>query len=168
MAKQLKNIFVTGSDAISQGFTINAKHVSQSVEAFTAQEAYDISISGSQSITGSLRHKSTGPDGTVKLDLKLNNDPSFKVVVIDTSDDTLYYGAGAGTSGSSGTSGTNGTSGSSGAAGSSGTSGTDGTSGSSGVSGTSGTSGAAGADGDKYATTSSTSFTLGSNGSIRP
>ena len=85
MAKQLKNIFVTGSDAISQGFTINAKHVSQSVEAFTAQEAYDISISGSQSITGSLRHKSTGPDGTVKLDLKLNNDPSFKVVVIDTS-----------------------------------------------------------------------------------
>ena len=54
MAKQLKNIFVTGSDAISQGFTINAKHVSQSVEAFTSQEAYDISISGSQKITGSF------------------------------------------------------------------------------------------------------------------
>ena len=107
MAKQLKNIFVTGSDAISQGFTINAKHVSQSVEAFTAQEAYDISISGSQSITGSFQHKGL-PGTSVKLDLKQNTDSSFKVVVIDTSDDTLYYGDGAGTSCRSGADGTSG------------------------------------------------------------
>ena len=91
MAKQLKNIFVTGSDAISQGFTINAKHVSQSVEAFTSQEAYDISISGSQKITGSFIHKA-GVGTSVKLDLKQNTDTSFKVVVVDTSDNTLYYG----------------------------------------------------------------------------
>ena len=52
MAKVLKYIFVTGSDEIVQGFTINSWHVSQSVDAFTGAEAYDINISGSLDITG--------------------------------------------------------------------------------------------------------------------
>jgi len=47
-----------------------------------------------------------------------------------------------------------------------GTSGTTGSSGTSGVSGTSGTSGLTGASGDRYQTTSSTSFTLGTGGTI--
>ena len=80
-----------------------------------------------------------------------------------------------GTSGSSGSSGLSGSSGSSGSSGASGTRGTSGSSGSSGSSGTRGTSGTSGANGtagssglagDRYATTSSTSFTLGNAGTI--
>ena len=83
-----------------------------------------------------------------------------------------------GTSGSSGTSGTtgldgsNGTSGSSGTTGSSGTSGTSGTTGTSGTAGTSGTtgtSGSSGLSGDRFATTSSSTYTLqapGNSGTI--
>ena len=47
MAKQLENIFNPSVDEIAQGFTINAWHVSQSVDAFTSLDAYDISVSGS-------------------------------------------------------------------------------------------------------------------------
>ena len=52
MANILKTIFTTGSDEIVQGFSINSWHVSQSVEAFTGANAYDITISGSLDITG--------------------------------------------------------------------------------------------------------------------
>lgn len=52
MARVLKDIFITGSDEIVQGFTINSWHVSQSVDALTGAEAYDINISGSLDITG--------------------------------------------------------------------------------------------------------------------
>lgn len=73
------------------------------------------------------------------------------------------------TSGSSGTSGTSGSSGTSGIDGTSGSSGTNGTSGLTGTSGTSGltgTSGTSGFSGDKYAATSSNSFTLGNAGTL--
>jgi hypothetical protein len=53
-----------------------------------------------------------------------------------------------------------------GTSGTTGSSGSSGTSGTSGVSGTSGTSGLTGAPGDRYQTTSSTSFTLGTGGTI--
>lgn len=81
----------------------------------------------------------------------------------------------SGTSGSSGSSGldgsngTSGTSGTTGTSGSSGTSGTTGTSGSSGTSGTTGTSGTSGLSGDRFATTSSSTYTLqaaGNTGTI--
>ena len=81
----------------------------------------------------------------------------------------------SGTSGKTGTSGTTGTSGSSGKSGTSGTSGSSassGTSGSSGLTGTAGTSassgssGSSGIAGDRYATTSTSPFTLGSAGTI--
>jgi hypothetical protein len=52
MAKVLKDIFVTGSDEIVQGYSINSWHVSQSVDALTGQEAYDIAISGSLEVIG--------------------------------------------------------------------------------------------------------------------
>ena len=69
----------------------------------------------------------------------------------------------SGTSGTTGLDGSNGTSGTSGTTGSSGTSGTSGTTGTSGTSGTSGstgTSGSSGLSGDRFATTSTTTYTL--------
>ena len=47
MAKQFSN------SGILTGQTVEASHVSQSVDAFTGADAYDISISGSFRITGS-------------------------------------------------------------------------------------------------------------------
>jgi hypothetical protein len=52
MAKILQNIFTVGSDEIVQGYTINSWHVSQSVDAFTGQDAYDITVSGSLEVIG--------------------------------------------------------------------------------------------------------------------
>ncbi len=52
MAKVLQDIFVLGSDEIVQGFAINSWHVSQSVDALTGADAYDITISGSLDVTG--------------------------------------------------------------------------------------------------------------------
>jgi collagen type VII alpha len=75
----------------------------------------------------------------------------------------------SGTTGIDGSNGTSGTSGTTGTSGSSGTSGTTGTSGSSGTSGTTGTSGSSGLSGDRFATTSSSTYTLqapGNSGTI--
>jgi hypothetical protein len=54
MANVLKQIFSAGVDQIDQTYTIEAWHVSQSVDAFTAAKEYNINISGSLAITGSL------------------------------------------------------------------------------------------------------------------
>jgi hypothetical protein len=54
MANVLKQIFSPGIDQVDQNYTIEAWHVSQSIDAFTGVEAYDINLSGSLSITGSL------------------------------------------------------------------------------------------------------------------
>ena len=72
----------------------------------------------------------------------------------------------SGTSGTDGTGGTSGTSGTSATSGTSGTSATSGTAGTSGTSATSGTSGTSGVQGDRYATTSTTTFTLGNAGTL--
>jgi hypothetical protein len=53
MAKILKNIFNAGVDEVKQNFIIESWHVSQSVDAFTGAQDYDITISGSLTITGS-------------------------------------------------------------------------------------------------------------------
>jgi len=39
---------------IQQGEIIQSWHVSQSVEAFTGEESYDITVSGSSTLTGSM------------------------------------------------------------------------------------------------------------------
>lgn len=135
MAKQLKKIFDPSVDEVVQNFTVNSWHVSQSVDALTGVEDYDITISGSLTVTGSVKIEE------LDTDVALTN-----FVVIDTSTGQLKKRTG-GNSGSSGSSGTSGTSGT-GTNGSSGTSGTSGISiagpagndGSSGSSGTSGTS----------------------------
>jgi hypothetical protein len=54
MANVLKQIFSAGVDQVDQNYTIEAWHVSQSIDAFTGVKAYDINLSGSLSITGSL------------------------------------------------------------------------------------------------------------------
>ena len=59
MANVLKNIFSAGVDQISQTYTIESWHVSQSVDAFTGISAYDISLSGSMNITGTLTNGAT-------------------------------------------------------------------------------------------------------------
>jgi hypothetical protein len=52
MAKVLKNIFDPAVDEVVQNFTIQSWHVSQSVDAFTGADAYDITLSGSLDVTG--------------------------------------------------------------------------------------------------------------------
>ena len=52
---------ITGS-GISTNLTIYANQVSQSVDAFTAAKEYDIAISGSLAMTGSLYLKDGGVD----------------------------------------------------------------------------------------------------------
>ena len=138
MAKQLKKIFDPSVDEVVQNFTVNSWHVSQSVDALTGAEDYDITISGSLTVSGSVKVEELDTDGALT-----------NFVVIDTSTGQLKKrtGGASGTDGSSGTSGASGTSGSSGSSGTSGTSGTSiagpaGADGSSGTAGTSGTSSA--------------------------
>jgi hypothetical protein len=54
MANTLQKIFTPSVDEIVQNFTIQSWHVSQSVDALTGAEAYDITISGSLVVTGSV------------------------------------------------------------------------------------------------------------------
>ena len=54
MAQTLKKIFTAGIDEVFQDYTIESWHVSQSVDAFTGTQAYDITLSGSLVITGSV------------------------------------------------------------------------------------------------------------------
>ena len=53
MAKTLQKIFNL-SDRIAQAYKIESWHVSQSIDAFTGVEAYDITISGSLNLTGPM------------------------------------------------------------------------------------------------------------------
>jgi|688.fasta_scaffold249818_2 hypothetical protein len=57
MALVLKQIFTSGSDEIAQNYAIESWHVSQSVDAFTGAVAYDITISGSLTLTGSVNSR---------------------------------------------------------------------------------------------------------------
>jgi len=174
MAKKLKKIFTPGTDEVVQNFIVQSWHVSQSVDAFTGVEDYDIEISGSLTVTGSLYHNLI-PNA---------NGAASSVLVRDNSTGEYYitgsYGGsgGSGDDGTSGTSGAVGTSGTTGANGSSGTSGAtpaDGSSGTSGAVGTSGTSGGGGGGGAGTSGTSSngssgtsgigTSGTTGADGS---
>jgi hypothetical protein len=53
MAKILQKVFAS-NDQVSQSFTVQSWHVSQSVDAFTGASDYDITISGSLDVTGPL------------------------------------------------------------------------------------------------------------------
>jgi hypothetical protein len=155
--KRLENIFIPTTDEINQGYTINAWHVSQSVNAFTGTGSYDIDIDGSLTVTGSIYHESAQDAAGVLSNVVVRNNATGEYFI------TGSYGGGGGGSGTSGSSGSSGTSGSSGSSGTSGSSGNAGTSGSSGSSGTSGSSGIAGDAGTSGS--SGSSGTSGSSGS---
>jgi len=60
MAKILKKVFVPNTDQVSQSFTVQSWHVSQSVDAFTGTSDYDITISGSLTVVGPTVGSFTG------------------------------------------------------------------------------------------------------------
>ena len=157
MANTLKNIFVTGSDAITQNYIINSWHVSQSVDAFTGQAAYDVTISGSQTLTGSLYlanplTTSTGPGWAFMVH---NSTTGLVAVTSSVMGSTGAQGApgtngaqgAAGAQGNPGTNGAQGAQGLQGAQGATGAQGDEGTQGPQGAQGATGAQGAAGAQG---------------------
>jgi len=79
MANTLKKIFVPGLDQVAQTYTIESWHVSQSVDALTGAEAYDLIISGSLTLTGSLAING------------LTNPSLTDVLTIDTTTGQIYY-----------------------------------------------------------------------------
>lgn len=117
MAQQFEQI----PNNIEAGEIVRAGHVSQSLVAFTGQEAYDITISGSLTVTGSIFHDGAVDAGGALSSVVVRNSVTGEYQLTGS----YYDGA---TSGTSGTSGTGGTSGTSGIDGTSGTSGTTATS----------------------------------------
>jgi hypothetical protein len=81
MANVLKKIFDPTIDEVVQNFTIQSWHVSQSVDALTGADDYDITISGSLVVTGSVAIHT------------LSNLPQNGVVLYDDVTGLLYYTA---------------------------------------------------------------------------
>lgn len=88
MAKVLQNIFTAGNDEIVQGYTINSWHVSQSVDALTGTEAYDITISGSLDITGPVTIT-----GSFNFIPGLSASPTDNIVFVDLNNGDFKVGA---------------------------------------------------------------------------
>jgi len=59
MAKILQKVFAS-NDQVSQSFTVQSWHVSQSIDAFTGADDYDITISGSLTVIGPTIGSFTG------------------------------------------------------------------------------------------------------------
>ena len=141
---------------IEAGQIIRAGHVSQSLVAFSGLDAYNINLSGSFAMTGSIYHIEIDDAAGV----------ASSVLVRDNTTGEYYttgsYGGGGGAAGSSGSSGTSGADGSSGSSGTSGV-GTDGSSGSSGTSGV-GTDGSSGSSGTSGVGTDGSSGSSGTSG----
>ncbi len=81
MAKALKKIFDPSVDEVVQGYTVESWHVSQSVDAFTGTDAYDITLSGSLIVTGSIAING------------LSNIPQNSVLLYDNATGLVYYTA---------------------------------------------------------------------------
>ena len=69
-----QTLYKTG---ITTGQTVTAAHVTQSIDAFTGGEAYNISLSGSFNMTGSIALGTPGGDLTVVGPSTLNGDTSI-------------------------------------------------------------------------------------------
>jgi len=113
MANKLKNIF-SGTDKVAQTFTINAWHVSQSIDAFTGVQDYDINLSGSFAMTGSIYHTGIDNASGAAASVLVRNNSTGKYHI------TGSYAAGSGPAGAQGAAGAQGNAGSSGSSGSSG------------------------------------------------
>lgn len=82
MANVLKQIFSAGVDQIDQTYTIEAWHVSQSVDAFTAAKDYDIRISGSLTVTGSLFATASHAYSGSKVYIASNNSTNTEYTLV--------------------------------------------------------------------------------------
>ncbi len=80
MAKQLRKVFDPSVDEVKQKFVVNSWHVSQSVDALTGIEDYDITISGSLTVTGSI----------LQTGIENANGIAVDTVVRDSSTGKLY------------------------------------------------------------------------------
>jgi hypothetical protein len=141
---------------IEAGQIIRAGHVSQSLVAFSGLDAYDINLSGSFAMTGSIYHIEIDDAAGVASSVLVRDNTTGEYYTTGS-----YGGSSGGGSGSSGSSGTSGSSGSSGTSGT----GTDGSSGSSGTSGIAGSSGSSGTSGDSGSSGSSGTSGVGTDGS---
>ena len=57
---------ILNKTGITTGNTVEAYHVTQSIDAFTGTDAYDITLSGSFTVTGSINHEGDQTtDGTI-------------------------------------------------------------------------------------------------------
>ena len=79
MAKQFTKTF-SPTDKIEQKYRINSWHVSQSVEAFTGASAYDIVVSGSSGVSGSMHW--SGSEDAAGI--------AVKNIVLDPATNKLY------------------------------------------------------------------------------
>lgn len=143
---------------IETGEIIEALHVSQSVDAFTGANAYNIKISGSLNVTGSVLV--SGSD-LIYSDLP-ESASNFEALVYDTGSGKVYY-----TTGSVGLQGVQGVQGASGSLGAQGSQGLQGTVGSLGPQGTQGTSGNFGGASFDYTFTASTDNSDPGTGKIK-
>jgi len=145
---------------IGTGQVIQPWHISQSVDAFTGTGSYDLEVSGSLTVSGSIYHENAQDAAGALSNVVVRNNSTGEYFITGS-----FGSQTSGTSGSSGSSGTSGAAGTSGSSGSSGTSGNSGTSGSSGSSGTSGTSGSGTSGSSGSSGTSGIAGTSGSSGS---
>lgn len=148
MAKQFT---ITG---IATGQTIEAAQVSQSVQAFTGAEAYDIEVSGSVLLTGSFIQQTGSSANVSNFQLKqvaMNTGSalpgSYGFVAIDSTGLLYSASAAAGSQGATGAQGTTGANGSQGAVGTQGNTGGSGAQGATGANGSNGSQGGSGAQG---------------------
>ena len=142
----LNQLSLTG---IQEGEIIEAQHVSQSIQALTGQEPYQITITGSLEVSGSLRTSGSVEFFTVGGPLAEKGNSSTMPNVLIDSDGKLFKGDIGGTSGDKGEKGAQGADGT-GAQGADGTQGATGQKGSEGPTGQpgTGTQGATGAKGE--------------------
>ena len=141
-------------NGIATGQTIEASQVSQSVQAMTSAEAYDIQVSGSLILTGSFIQQSGSAENVSNIQLKqvaMNTGSalpaSYGFVAIGSTGLLYSASAAAGSQGAVGAQGTNGVQGTVGTVGSQGNTGTTGTQGVNGTPGSAGSQGGSGAQG---------------------
>ena len=95
------------NNGIQTGQTIEALQVSQSVDAFTGADEYDITISGSLEITGSLL---TTGSVVFKQVAENQTNTAYGIVLVDP-DGQLYSGSSSGLAGEKGEEGAQGSTG---------------------------------------------------------
>ena len=140
---------------IATGQTIEALQVSQSVDAFTGIQDYQIKTSGALLVTGSFQVSQSYSSGSVTQGIHLHGltnisgslDGRIEALAINTADGQIFYNSLASAQGTTGAQGVQGIQGITGAQGATGTQGETGTQGIQGTTGSKGQKGEIGAQG---------------------